>query len=78
MNKAKSLIDRSADPNLFNKPFVHLTRTPRVKRRDFQKLRSANKQPIRSEEAILLYLQIGDLRIRPWFGVVENTAVDFY
>lgn len=76
MNQAKCLIDTSAARNLVSKSFLHPTWTSRIMRRSFRKLRSANKQEIRSEEEILSYLKIGDLRILVLFGVGDNLAVD--
>lgn len=79
MNKVACLIDTGAGPILINKSFVHPTWAPCFKHQDFIKLRSANKQPIRSEELILLYLRIGNQCILVWFGtVVEvyNLSVD--
>lgn len=76
VNKVKCLIDMGAVPNVIKKSFVNQNWVPRVKRRGFLKLRSANKQSIRSERDILLLLQIGDLRIYLWFKVVKDLTID--
>lgn len=76
MNKIKCLIDTGAGPNLNNRPSVQQTRTPRVKRRDILKARSASKRPIRSEKVIVLHFQIVNPPIRVWFEVVKALAFD--
>lgn len=69
INTVKFNIYTGASPILIDESFVHPPWALRVKHRDFPNLRSANQQPIKSEGVILLHLQIGDLRIRVWFGV---------
>lgn len=78
MKKFKSFTDTSAGRNLINKFFVHPTWAPHVKCQDFVKLRRAIKQPIRSEVVVLFELQIGNLRIHVWFGVIEDLVVDLH
>lgn len=72
----KCLIDTSAGMNLVSKTFLHLAWTPRIKYQNFLMLKSANNQPVSSEVVILLHLQINDLHIRVWFGVVDNSVFD--
>lgn len=55
---------------------MRLVWAPLVKRQNFLKLRNADIQPIMVEGAILLQLQISNLRIRVWFGVDEGLTVD--
>lgn len=67
MNNEKLLVDTGAGHNLIKRAFIHPTWALRVKRWDFVKLRSANKQTTRSERVILLNLQLGNIPIRVWF-----------
>lgn len=54
MKMVKFFIDTGTDPNLTRKSFIHPTWAPHAKQEDFLKLKSANEQPIRSEEVLLL------------------------
>lgn len=77
INMAKSFVDSGAGPNLSHKLFVHPTWEPHAKRQDSTTLSCANKQPTRSEQVIMLRLQIDNIFMLVWFGVVEDLAVDF-
>lgn len=41
-----------------------------------QLLRTASREVVPDERIVPLIVHIGDLPIRPWFGVVQKLAVD--
>lgn len=47
-----------------------------IKKRQLPRLRTATKAPILLDGTILLFVKIGELRVRVWFGIVKNLAVD--
>lgn len=72
----KCLIDTSVDQNIVSRSHLHFTRTLHTKCRNILDFSRTKKDPINSEEVILLKLQKCDLRIQYWFGAIDNVAVD--
>lgn len=76
MNMIKFIMDTGTGPNLIEKFFSHPTWAPCVMCREFKKFRVAIKEPTRSEIVSLLTMQIGNLRLRVWFGVFKDLAIN--
>lgn len=76
ITSVKCLIDTDTSPNLVNKSFSRQKWTDRIKQQRMLKIRSANRQPIKSERVIMLHLRLGDHYTRLQFGVVSGLAFD--
>lgn len=69
------ILDTGAGPNLVDSQLLPLSWSSKVKPVADPGLTAAGKQTITVEGVILLHVQLGDLRVRVWFGVVKNLAV---
>lgn len=69
MTQVECSTDTRAGLNQVSKSFLHSTQTMRFKCRNFLEHGRASKESISLERAILIWLQIGGLRIHVWFKV---------
>lgn len=76
MMTVASLFDTGAGPNLVNKSFIPRNWHRYVEPIEQPQLRTATREHVNVEGVIPMFVRIGDLRVRAWFGVVENLAVD--
>lgn len=76
VNTVQRLLDTNAGQRMKNVSFVQPTWASRVIFYNFLKLRFVNKKPVRTEGIILSHFEIGNLRIRVWFGVVKDLVVN--
>lgn len=78
LSQVKALMDTTVSPKPGSELFFYSTWKTRIKYRNFSKLNSANKQPVGTEEMMLLYLKIGYLRIRVRFKVADVLVKDLW
>lgn len=71
-----SLLDTGAGPNLVNNAFLPREWQRKVVSTPSPSLRTATRETVKVEGIVRTFVQIGDLRVRAWSGVVENLAVD--
>lgn len=72
MTHAKCVIDTSTGLNLVSESFLHFTWTSNIKHHNYLMFGSASRQPVISDEVILLHMQICNLRIRVWFKMLTT------
>lgn len=57
--------------------FLKMEWISKLKKQQIPRLRSATNKPILLDGTILLLVQLGDLKVGVWFGLVQNLSVDF-
>lgn len=75
MKSVAAVLDTGAGQTLIDSRFIPSDWSNRIKMVRDPKLTGATSEKRNLTGFILLHIRLGDLRVRAWFGVVENFAV---
>lgn len=71
-----SLLDTDVVHNLVNKDFLGQAWKESIKSSKSPQLRTGSREKVNIEGIVAEFIPMGDLRVRPWIGIVENLSVD--
>lgn len=71
-----SLLGTGASPSLVNKKLIHCGQREPIKPIKSPLLQTANCEVVNVKDIVASFVRIGNLWVRPWFGIVETLASD--